>query len=310
MGSFSKIKNLLEEKNSFLLIGHIDPDGDCLGSILALGEFLENRGKSVLLACKDRVPKVFQFLPNSNKIKSDFLVGDFDAVILLDNGDFRRTGFSDRLRPLIKKTRIINIDHHTKNDLWKIADINYVDEEASSTSEILYDLFVGIGAEITPDMATNLLAGIFNDTGGFKHPNTSTRVLQITSSLLKRGARLKKISQNLFCNHSIEMLKLWGIALDRLIVNEKYHIVSSIILQKDLIETGATENDISGLVNLINTIPNCKIALLLYETFDGRIKGSLRTESDNINIADLAKIFGGGGHKKRPAGHDLFGRSD
>lgn len=299
MGSFSKIKKLLEEKDSFLLIGHKKPDGDCLGSILALGEILESLGKKVVMACKDTVPEAFDFLPSSSKIKSDFLFGDFEAVILLDNGDFKRTGFAKRIKDFgLKRIPVVNIDHHPKNDLWRIATINYVDENASSTAELLFEIFQGIKIDLSPRVATALLAGIFYDTGGFHHSNTSAKVYKIVSELLKRGAKLRKISDNIGNVCSIPMLKLWGIALSRMHLNSEYKIAASIVLQSDLAETGADEEEVSGLVNLINSIPEAEVALLLYETADGKIKGSLRTESDRIDVSKLAKVFGGGGHKK------------
>ena len=299
MGSFIKIKKLLEERDSFLLIGHERPDGDCLGSLLALGEVLESRGKKVVMACHDAVPGAFSFLPETTKIKNDFLFGDFEVVILLDNGDFKRTGFSDRIREFgTKRIPIVNIDHHPKNDLWRMATVNYVNENASSTAELLYEILSGIGYELSPKVSTCLLAGIFYDTGGFHHSNTSAKVYEIVSELLKRGAKLRKISDNIGNTHSIQMLKLWGIALERMHLNLEYKIAASVVLQSDLAITGADEEEVSGLVNLINSVPEADVALLLYEMADGRIKGSLRTELDNIDVSKLAKALGGGGHKK------------
>jgi phosphoesterase RecJ-like protein len=198
VGSFKKIKNIIESNEEFLLIGHESPDGDCLGSILAFGEFLKGLGKTVTIACRDVIPEAFKFLPEIENVKRDFLLGGFNAVFLLDNGDFKRTGFSDRLRELDKKRiPIVNIDHHQKNDLWKIANINHADDTASSTSELIYDLIVGLKGTISPKMATLLLCGIYTDTGGFQHVNTKERVFEITSTLLNRGAKLKEISKNL-----------------------------------------------------------------------------------------------------------------
>lgn len=308
MGSFSKLKNIIEGNSKFLLIGHENPDGDCLGSLLAFGEFLKSLDKEIEIACRDRVPDVFMFLPGIANIKQDFLMGSFEAIFLLDNGDFKRTGFSDRLRDLNKKrVPIINIDHHQKNDLWKIANVNHVNDEASSTSELVYDIICGMDGKITSKMATLLLCGIYTDTGGFQHVNTKERVFEITSALLAKGARLKEISRSLSNSKPTSMLRLWGIALSRLKFDEKSGIVSSVVTQDDIKKTNATADEVSGLVNLINTIPESKAALLLYECSDGKIKGSLRTEKDGMDVSKIASEYGGGGHK-RAAGFVVEGK--
>lgn len=307
MGSFNKLKTILEKGDSFLLIAHEQPDGDCLGGILALGESLKKMGKNVTMVTKSDIPAPFLFLEDISLIKKDFLFGNFDVVVLIDNGDLKRTGFYSRLKSVSKDKILVNIDHHPKNDLWKVSSVNYIDENASSTCEILYDLFSGMGQRISPKIATYLLLGIFTDTGGFKHSNTSTKTYKIVSELLSLGAKLKKISENIENYHSISTLKLWGIALKNLRINSKYSIIYSVLLKDDLIAANASDEDISGLINLINTSPGSKIALLLYEASDGKIKGSLRTESEKINVSSFAKLLGGGGHRKA-SGFSLDGR--
>ncbi len=307
MGAFSKIKNIIDTSNRFLLIGHQSPDGDCLGSLLAFGEFLRNLSKDVALACKDEVPSVFYFLPGYETIKNDFLLGEYDAVFLLDNGDFKRTGFDQRLQHLAKRRiPIVNIDHHQKNDLWKVANVNYVCETASSTCELIYELIDGMKGKFTPSISTSLLCGIYTDTGGFQHENTREKVFEITSFLLSKGAKLKNITGNLLNTRSTAMLRLWGMALSRLTINKKLGIASLIVTQNDLKKANASEDCVSGLVNLISSIPEAKISLLLYEAADGKIKGSLRTENSKFDVSKLARFFGGGGHK-RAAGFSVDG---
>lgn len=308
MGSFSKLKEILFKRDNFLLIGHEFPDGDCLGSLLAMGEALKSSNKSVKLVCKDEIPQVFNFMEGHESIDNDFLLGNYEVVILLDNGDFQRTGFAKRLINFKKKEiPIVNIDHHPKNDIWKFADVNYVDTGVSSTSELIYDIFVGLNIEITPKIATYLLTGIFTDTGGFKHTNTSGKVFEITSHLLSKGAKLKAVSKNFFNEKSISSLRLWGKALSRLTLNRDLGVIYSVLSQKDIKEANASEDEVSGLVNLINTSPESAVALLLYETSGSKIRGSFRTESDKIDVSLLAKHLGGGGHKKA-AGFNLSGK--
>ncbi len=156
-------------------------------------------------------------------------------------------------------------------------------------------------------MATALLTGIYFDTGGFRHSNTSDEVLSIASELLKRGARLQKITENTDNTRSFSLFKLWGVALERLRLNKKYGISVSVITVDDINKAGATEEEVSGLVNLLNSAPESEVAMLLCESFDAKIKGSLRTESDKIDVSRIAKLFGGGGHKKA-AGFTIDGR--
>lgn len=308
MGSFNKLKKLIASTDKFLLIGHEHPDGDCIGSMVALKEALIDMKKEVDLALKDPVPTPFLFLVTENNIKQDFLVGDYETIILLDNGDLKRTGFYSRLMDLKKsKQKIINIDHHQKNDIWKLADINYINEDASSTSEIVFDLFYGLDVEITAKIATAILTGIFTDTGGFQHSNTSSRVFQVISELMKKGGSLKKIESNVNNSRNASMLKLWGIALERLNFNRKYRILTSVLTKDDIKNSEASEDEVMGLVNLMNSVPEARATLLIYETSSGKIKGSLRTEKDDLNMADLARYLGGGGHKKA-AGFALDGK--
>lgn len=307
MGSFHKLKEALRSREKFLLIAHEQPDGDCLGGTLALGEILRQLGKEVRMVCKSDISPVFSFLDNVNEIKKDFILGDFEVIVLVDNGDFKRTGFYDRLSCLPRDIILVNIDHHPKNDLWKVSKINHVSETVSSTCELIYETFCDSSITITPKIATCLLTGIFTDTGGFQHSNTSTQTLSVVSELLRRGGKLKIISDNIMNSHSFSTLKLWGIALNRLVYNEKLSLVYSVILQKDIEEAGASEDEVLGLINLLSASPESKVALLIYESLDGKVRGSLRTTGEAVNVATLAKLLGGGGHRKA-SGFCLNGR--
>ncbi len=307
--SIQKLKKVIGQSKSFVIVGHEKPDGDSVGSLLAFFNVLEQLQKNSMLVLKDPVPSVFAFLDKTELIGTEFPEDNlFDACILLDNGDAKRTGFLSRILEVKKNgIPVINIDHHPKNDLWKIATLNITDQSVSSTSELIFEIIGKIGLEIDSKLATTLLTGLYTDTGGFQHSNTSEKVLKIVAELLKRGAKLKKISENISGTHTISMLRLWGVALSRLIHNSRYKISYSILKQEDIIEAGATEDEVSGLVNLLNSAPESEVALLIYETENGKLRGSLRTESDKIDLSALAQYLGGGGHKKA-AGFTIEGR--
>ena len=297
----SKVISRINNCEKVLIITHENPDGDALGSSLALAKSLKQIEKNVDIVCIDDIPLAFQFLPEIKYIKKDFLFGDYDIAIILDCGDLKRTGFPERLREIKLKDRkkIINIDHHPKNDLHKIANINLIDYNSSSTSEIIYEIIQQIEQiEINKEIATCLLCGLYTDTGAFKHSNTTPKVLKISAELLKCGARLKKITESITNGKSISALKLWGIVFSRIQKNEEFKIISSFIREKDLVDCHATHHDLSGVVNMINSIPNTNVAILFSEIGDGKIKASIRTEKDNVDASRLAEIFGGGGLKK------------
>ena len=294
-----KVVAKLKQYDEILLIIHENTDGDTLAAAITLSEALKKMGKNPSMICKDSVPKPFQFLLNYQEISHDLLFGDFELILVIDCGDLKRTGFDERLKKMAKKKKtIINIDHHPKNDLHKIATVNLVDFKASSTSEIIWELLEKLQVEIDKEMATTLLTGLYTDTGGFKHSNTSPKTLKIAAELLRLGAKIKLITKNVSFNRTIPSMKLWGVVLNRLKKQADLSIVYSVITKDDLLNCGADYDDIAGVVNLINSIPDAKAAILFYETEDNKIRASVRTESDGVDVSRLANLFGGGGHKK------------
>lgn len=289
----------LKKYDTILIIIHHFPDGDTIASSLALARALRKIGKTVAVVGKDPVPAPFLFLPEVETIQSDFLGGDWQVVVVLDCGDLKRTGFVERIRSFARdKKHLINIDHHPKNDLHKIANITYFDGKAAAVGEIVAEIIDALGVNYDKEMATCLLTALFTDTGGFKHSNTSPKTLNYAARFMAAGARLKKIAANISNSKSVQSLKLWGIVLSRIYYNKQLGLVSSIITQKDLLLCHATLEDLGGAVNLIGSVPQAKASMLLVELPEGQIKASLRTESDDVDISKIAEIFGGGGHKK------------
>ncbi len=291
-----------------LVITHEHPDGDAIGSSLALAHALKALGREVQVTCVDPVPLPFQFLPGVEEIRSDCLLGHYDAIVTVDCGDLKRTGMPDRVRAVAKRhRRVINIDHHQRNDLHKLASINYVNTEASSAAELMLPLIEQLGVALSPAIATCLLTGLYNDTGGFKHSNTSIAVLQQAASLMSAGASLKDVAGNVACFRTVPSLRLWGIALSRIQYHPTLKLVTSVITQEDFRVSDAFQEDLAGCVNLINTVPEARATILFYEQADGRIKASVRTECDAVDVSALANLFGGGGIKKA-AGFSFGGR--
>jgi len=289
----------IAKAENILIITHENLDGDALGSTLAFKFVLESLGKIVKTVCVDMVPNTFKFLPDSHKIEHDFLFGDHDVIIILDCGDLKRTGFAFRLKEFSKaKRKIINIDHHPKNDLHRIARFNLVNYEACSASEIVYDLLQEMKIKLDPIVATCLLCGFYTDTGAFQHSNVNSKVLQNAANLMRQGGKLKLITRNISNGRSISALRLWGVVLSRIQNNSSLGLVTSFVTKEDMLLCEASENDLAGAVNIINTISGTNASILFSERGEGLIKASLRTERNNVDLSRLAQIFGGGGLKK------------
>jgi bifunctional oligoribonuclease and PAP phosphatase NrnA len=298
--NLGSIRALLTEQNSFLLLIHHTPDGDAVASSLALALALKALGKTVEIVCADPIPLQFQFLPWAHKIKQEFPDTErFDVTITLDCGDSKRTGFRIQLKSLIKhnQTVLINIDHHPKNDLHSLAAHNFVDYNAPSTSFLIYQVIREINVPLNHKIATCLLTGLYTDTGGFKHPNTTSETLKFASLLLSYGARLKHITTHIAQPSTVGRLKLWGIALSRIQRHQDFNIISTYITHDDILKTQTTEEDIGGIAALLASIP-AEVAILVIQFNDGTTQVRMRTKNKWVNLAPLATYLGGGGQKK------------
>jgi len=223
----------------------------------------------------------------------------------LDAGASYMTKYHEEQKDIFGgEVAVINIDHHASNDNFGIC--NIVDEKAASATVILYKMFKEWGIKFTPVIATALLTGIYNDTGSFMHSNTTIEVFEVASKLLEAGGKFGAVSKNLFRNTPLSSLKLWGRVLENARLNQD-GVTVSVITWKDFEECGASADEASGVVDLLNSIPGSKYTCLLNEDKDGYIKGSFRTRRDDIDLASLAAQFGGGGHKKA-AGFTMSGR--
>lgn len=282
-----------------ILIPHKHPDGDALGSVASLMQFLRTIGKPHTAFCETPISPRLQYLPHLDYITNDphiFEDESYDTVIVCDSGDMRYAGIANYLEPVRKKFTIINIDHHPTNELF--GDLNLVNTQASSTTEILYHFFKYNDIHIDKDIATCLLTGLITDTDNFTNAATSITSFSISSDLISRGGNLNLIRGWVFKDKSIKALKLWGTVLSRLKKNEPLDIVYTYLTQDDLKEHNVDESEAEGLANFMNTIGDGKIGLIIKELPEGKTKGSFRTTREDINVSDISMIFGGGGHKK------------
>ncbi|MDX9893659.1 MAG: bifunctional oligoribonuclease/PAP phosphatase NrnA [Patescibacteria group bacterium] len=301
-----KIKQTINQADNILLVAHQQPDADAIGSLVAFGHWLDFLGKPYRRFCVTEAPRNLDWLTVFHPITSqiEVLNNDYDLVVVLDCGDLDYAGIRIWLDGRQAKPIIINIDHHATNQLF--GDINLLDSKAVSTTQILYQLFDNLNFKIVPPTASAILAGIIYDTYNFTNPNTNYESLNVAAGLLLAGASLPQVSDSILKNKTIEILKIWGRILARLRFNPIYGVAATVITERDF-EGIANRSEVTeGIANFLNNITGINAALILEQQPGGTIKGSWRTNSDLIDVAKLAKILGGGGHRKA-AGFKLNG---
>lgn len=285
------VHTAIEKANCILLVTHISPDGDALGSIIGMGAVLLDAGKQVSLVCDSDIPARFGFLPLVEKIQKRPKSLPYDLVIVLDCGDETRMGarvFKD-LQSL--KLPILNIDHHVTNNLFGTT--NFVVSTAASTTEILYNLFIETGYPITQQVAMGLLTGIVTDTLGFRTNSTGAETLRIAGNLVEAGADLGLITMQTLNIKPLSTLKLWQIGLSHMRLEDGLIWVSISNDQREAI--GHMSDSSSGLVNLLADLDRAAMSAVLLEMADGTVRVGFRCRPP-YHVADLAANLGGGGH--------------
>ena len=295
----NQIKEEIDKANNILLLSHKNPDGDTIGSNLALHIYLKSLNKNITSFCVDELPDYLNFLPQSNLISNNHLVfaKKYDLVVALDSGSLEYAGVKDLLTALDDNYKLINIDHHATNPLY--GDINLVIDNASSASEVVFRLLKDWNIEWNNQIATCLACGIITDTGGFLNPATNYQALVAASELVDNGANINKIVQITLSKNNLLDLRIWCRAFERLTKVDKYDLVYTFLTEEDYIETGVNKDAANNLVNFLQLLKEARVILLLTED-NGIIKGSFRTTQD-VDVSELAKLFGGGGHKKAAA---------
>ena len=297
---FDQVHIELEKAQHIMLVIHKNPDGDATGASLALSHFLEKNNKNHTCFSKDKLGSNFAFLPKNDVFNHDEKIwknNDFDLIITLDSSNLDHTGVEPHINNHKNRVKIINIDHHITNE--KHGHINLVVSEASSTCEIVHYLLDAKKA-INKAIATCLLTGIITDTDGFQNMATTPSAIETASRLMKKGVNIGSITKLTLDQKPVNTLKLWGMALQRLKINKKNNVISTVVTRQDLIDCNASEEALDGIANFLNRLNEAEngVVMVLSEHEPGKIKGSLRTTNPLIDVSKLANILGGGGHKK------------
>lgn len=292
----NKLKRYLESQPKLIILTHANPDGDAIGSALGLYLGLKQKGLVVDVACADSCPDEFKYLQNYDHLKNNFNPADYQAALFVDCGDKNLTRFEKKYPEILSDNWVkINIDHHVSND--NFGEINFVITDVASASMIVYQILKVLDCKIDPAIANALITGIYTDTGGFMHQNTTPLSYQYAAELIKLGASPQPVAKNVFHTYNFRTLKLWGKVLQNLHLTSDGAAVVG-VEEKDYESLGCTRQDLAGVIDFINAMPEARYSVMLSEDGKGNVKASLRTRKADVDVKALAEQYGGGGHIK------------
>lgn len=289
---YQTIKELITSAQDILVVTHLSPDGDALGSLSAMGQALIHLGKQVTLACDDLPQERFLYLPLLDRVQKKFdPYPRFDLLIAVDCGDEQRMGRLFERMPY-PRPPILNIDHHITNTLF--GTVNFIDGEATATAEILTEMLPALGVPITYDLAMSLMTGLVTDTLCFRTSNVNAKTLQIASQLMTAGADLATITREALILRSYAGLRLISVALKNMQLEDG--VCWTVIPLKDQREIGEEASSSLGVANLLSDVYEAQMSVVFTEKEGRRITVGLRSRPP-FDVSELATELGGGGHK-------------
>lgn len=302
MNNLAEVATALLRSHNVVIAGHIMPDGDSIGSTLAIGLALEKIGKNVTMFSNEEIPEIYQFLPGADRIRQELPPSGYDTLIMVDCSVKERLG--EKLDSLFNDdVTLINIDHHATKEIF--ADINYIDPRAAATGEIIYDLLVHMDIDIDQQMAVNLYTAIVTDTGSFKYEGTTPDTHRRVANLLAKGIEVAEISRKIFEEKPLATINILKKVLPTLNVSDCGQLswISLDWPTKELLK--AKDEHTEDLITYPRQIRGVEVALFFKALSPETVKISLRS-NQYVDVNKLAGKFGGGGHK-RAAGCQIKG---
>jgi phosphoesterase RecJ-like protein len=277
-------------RQRFVLSSHARPDGDAIGSQLAMAYALDALGKQVVIVNHDAVPSPLKAFPGTDRIVvAEHADADFDASIIMECSSLERTGVTG-----LDGGLVINIDHHQGNTGYGA--INWFDPSAAACAEMVYDLIVALGVRVTPTIATHLYVGILTDTGSFHYSGISARTFDICRVLVEAGVDPPRVARAVFDSNTLGRLRLFGAVLSSIELAHDGRLAIMRVDQEMAAAAGGTYDDTEGLINLPLTVREIRASIFFKELGPGDYRVSLRSKG-SIDVAAVARQFGGGGHK-------------
>ncbi len=280
-----------KEHDDILFIAHVAPDGDTLGSCLALYLLAQALGKSAQVVCEEPVPVLYRFLPAADQVLMPEEARQAEAVMCVDCADLARAGACRVFFDAAKYS--FSVDHHDSNPGYAAG--NYV-RGVAATGELVYQVIRQLGVAISKDIATCLFAAIATDTGNFSYANTTADTFRVTAALMEAGIDLPTINRCLFRTTPFRKLKLLGCAITKIQLHCEGRLGMSLLTQADMRACEATSEDTEGIIDSIRDIDTVEVAVLLRESTDGLVRVSMRAKSA-VDVGEIAVSLGGGGHR-------------
>ena len=292
------IADALRQHDRFLVVTHENPDGDALGSLLASSLALGQLGKNAMMYLPGQtpLPREYAFMPLAELVRARPEDASDRVLLAVDCAKEDRIG-DEALLPLAPL--VLNVDHH--HDNTRFGDLNLIVADASSTGEVLRDVFAELGVELTPELAEPLYIALVTDTGRFQYANTTPKALRLAAELVEAGADIHAVFQEVYESVEFAKLKLLARALDRAEVLEGGRIVVSNLVRGDFVEAGASEPYSEGIIDYLRAVEGAELAVLIREQLNQSpqaYKGSLRSSIDELDVSAIARRFGGGGHRQ------------
>jgi len=295
----SQAGQLIQRAQRCLVVCHVRPDGDAIGSLLGLGLALQAAGKQVQMISEDGIPPTYRHLEGSQQVLHK-PVGEFDLAIVVDCSDLERAGaaLGSARQPEI------NIDHHATN--LNFARINLVDVSATATAEIIAEALPVWGLPLTQPVAAALLTGLITDTIGFRTANMTPRTLRLAADLMEKGANLPELYRQALVNRTFEAVRFWGAGLSRLERSDR--LVWTKLTLDDRRAAQYPGRDDADLINILSAVDGADIAMIFVEQPNGRVKVSWRAQP-GYDVSQIAVSLGGGGHPAA-SGAEIAGEID
>jgi bifunctional oligoribonuclease and PAP phosphatase NrnA len=292
------IADALRRHDSFLVVTHENPDGDALGSLLAATLALRQLGKDAVMYLPGQtpLPREYAFMPLDELVREPPADASERVLLAVDCAKEDRIGDEAAIS---RAPLVLDIDHH--HDNTRFGDLNLIVADASSTGEVLRDVFAALGVELTPDLAEPLYIALVTDTGRFQYANTTPKALRLAAELVEAGADIHAVFQQVYESVEFAKLKLLARALGRAEVLEGGRIVVSHLLRTDFAEVGAAEPYSEGIIDYLRAVEGAELAVLIREQLNRAPqahKGSLRSSIDELDVSAIARRFGGGGHRQ------------
>jgi bifunctional oligoribonuclease and PAP phosphatase NrnA len=290
---FEQIGQALREHQKFAVLGHVRPDGDALGSQLALGLSLKQLGKDARIWNEEGMLEKYSFLPNANLLtQPPAEPEDVDVAIALDTAIQSRLGTT---LPAVRSAKLwINIDHHPSNPGY--GDLAYIDSKAPATGQILFELIKSEKLPIDSAIAENLYVAISTDTGSFQYPNTTARTFEIAAELVRAGVDVGRVSQLTYENYPRRRVELLRDLLGTMRFEANNRVASFSLSLAAAKKLGVLPEDNEGLIDHLRAIHGVIVAVFFEELADGKVRVSMRSKSEKVNVCAICEKFGGGGH--------------